>query len=442
MRKQAISFLVLSSFLCSCNSSIESTPLSSDTHLYIDDFPDEDLRKPSREISSREEFIYALDYLTFYQITDTVYFQITDDYKKNFFNIYQEFLQAKKCTEIADVFQIDLDRNEYEEGSLVGLTLFYDPTFSSEKPVDPNYDSIFIQEFDYQGNLNIRGEDFNGFYIEKADLDEAEVSNSEQLYYVLLNGYKPVCTTSITEQLYDEMKVILRRLISDDMSEIEKIKQVYNFLTSEVRYDTYIVDAGGTEPFKSQSYYLEGVILNRYGVCDSKAKAFVSLLAIEGIEAKRIAAEDEDSKHAYNLVKADGTWYLTCSTYGSNRLTIADQEYVVPSYNMFLTTLKTPYESWNYQSQMHSDLQSLVSEEPYDYYAANNLIFDDTQDVLNLVLDYSHDNSLRYKKFEFALEKVSIEEVIDAFSKADFTCDYSFFSESNIALDTYSVMFY
>lgn len=442
MLKKVLSFLLLSCLLCGCDSFAESVSFSNDSRLYISSFPDEDLRKPGVEISSREEFIYALDYLTFYQITDTVYFRITADYKKGFSNIYQEFLAAKKCAEIADTFQIDLDRSEYAASSLVGLTLFFDPTFSSEKPINPNYESVLIQEFDYEGKLNIRNEDFDGFYIEEAGLKEVDVSNSEQLYYVLLNGYKPICTTSITERLYAEMKSILKRIISDDMSEVEKIRQVYDFLTSEVRYDTHIVEAEGMEPFRSQSYYLEGAILNRYGVCDSKAKAFVSLLAIEGIQAERIAAEDDDSKHAYNLVKAEGKWYLTCATYGSNRLAIDGKEYAVPSYNMMLTTMKTPYPNWNYHSEMHMDLQSLVSDVPYDYYLENDLIFDDGKNVLNLVLEYGKEKSLKYKKFEFALEKVSIDEVMESFSKVDFNCDYSFLSESNIALDTYSVLFY
>lgn len=433
-----ICLFVLPLFSCSYN----DEKVLPENLTYIDDFKNEDLPKPNLEISSKDEFKYALDYLTFYGINQKVYFKISDSYKDDFYNIYQEFLATKKITEIADVFQVDLDRNYYDKFSLIGLEVFYNNDFASLNPENPNYNSIFIYEHDYLKDLNKRDSNFNDFKLYKKNNGHVKVSNSEQLFYALENDYLPICEEdSNAETIFEEMKSVLRRIAGDDMDEITKIKQIYNFLTSEVRYDVEISQQSNADIYKSKSYYLDGVFLNRYAVCDGKAKSFVALCRLEGIEAYRVTDFDDSfSGHSYNYVKADDKYYLVCTTYGSNRINDGENEFVVPSYNMFLTTLETCYQ-WEYDSEMFESIKEQIVSTSYDFFNNDELVISNPTQLTDYIKNYQSDNELRYKKFEFVINDCSVEEIMKEAEKT-FENNFMFLSEKGINREIYSLFFY
>lgn len=62
-----------------------------ETLTFIDEMPETDLPRPEREIGSREEFIDALDYLSFYRVNEEISFEISEEYASTFYNAYQEF---------------------------------------------------------------------------------------------------------------------------------------------------------------------------------------------------------------------------------------------------------------------------------------------------------------------------------------------------------------
>ena len=169
---------------------------------------------------------------------------------------------------------------------------------------------------------------------------------------------------SAAEKIYREAKDVLRRIVSDDMTDYEKLKAIYNFLTCEVRYDRATADDGGGEAYRAQCYYLEGVFFNRFAVCDGKAKAYCLLAAMEGIEAVRVTDFNDDFQgHSYNYVNLNGKWYLSCATYGSAEMNFGDEENpdvkIVPQYNMFLTSLDTSLgDGWTYDSGMFPEIKA------------------------------------------------------------------------------------
>lgn len=429
------------SFVVSCQMEsllIQSSPSSS---LFADIPVEGGLPRPDGVLQSREDFIDTLDYLAFYQIDETIHFHVSDDYRSQFKNVYQEFLQAHKCSEIASVFPVDLDRNAYDADSVIGLTLFANPSIATREPLASAADVTFVHPADYQRDCNARGEDFEAFPIDRKETLEVDVADGNQLYYALCRGYRPRCRTEEVLRLYEAMRDVLRRIVADDMDEKTKVRQIYDFLTSEVRYDDLVASQQDSETVLSKSYYLEGVFLHRVAVCDGKSKAFVALAAIEGIAAVRIAAEDVDSKHAYNLVYVDKEWYLICTTYGSTRMEFEGEVYIVPSYNMFLTSRDTPYASWDYQSAMHADIQEQVRLEPYPYFAESGLVFSDVEVLVNQIVDYGTRLPLANVKFDFGLEGIDIEQVMEAIDDRNLGLSPLYLSERNVGFETYSVLF-
>lgn len=182
------------------------------------------------------------------------------------------------------------------------------------------------------------------FYIDGAK-ETMSVSTSNMLYKAVAWGYKPVFMGSQAEnlkQIYDNAKDALSYIVSDEMSEYEKVHAIYDYIIYNVRYDHDCANAEDkyvsgnlslNEKMKYYGYYLEGIFLNKFykkdmhAVCDGKSKAFVLMCGIEGITSVRISGEaSSDGKnfggHAWNKVLLDlnGTgdkeWYFVDTTWG------------------------------------------------------------------------------------------------------------------------------
>lgn len=182
------------------------------------------------------------------------------------------------------------------------------------------------------------------FYIDGVK-ETMSVSTSNMLYKAVAWGYKPVFMGAQAEnlkQIYDNAKDALSYIVSDEMSEYEKVHAIYDYIIYNVRYDHDCANAEDkyvsgnlslNEKMKYYGYYLEGIFLNKFykkdmhAVCDGKSKAFVLMCGIEGITAVRISGEaSSDGKnfggHAWNKVLLDlnGTgdkeWYFVDTTWG------------------------------------------------------------------------------------------------------------------------------
>lgn len=182
------------------------------------------------------------------------------------------------------------------------------------------------------------------FYIDGVK-ETMSVSASNMLYKAVAWGYKPVFMGSQAEnlkQIYDNAKDALSYIVSDEMSEYEKVHAIYDYIIYNVRYDHDCANAEDAyvsgnlslnEKMKYYGYYLEGIFLDKFykkdmhAVCDGKSKAFVLMCGIEGITAVRISGKaSSDGQnfggHAWNKVLLDlnGTgdkeWYFVDTTWG------------------------------------------------------------------------------------------------------------------------------
>lgn len=198
------------------------------------------------------------------------------------------------------------------------------------------------------------------FYIDGVK-ETMSVSTSNMLYKAVAWGYKPVFMGSQAEnlkQIYDNAKDALSYIVSDEMSEYEKVHAIYDYIIYNVRYDHDCANAEDkyvsgnlslNEKMKYYGYYLEGIFLDKFykkdmhAVCDGKSKAFVLMCGIEGITAVRIsgkASSDGQNPrgHAWNKVLLDlnGTgdkeWYFVDTTWGD----VGDDSKEILSHAYFL----------------------------------------------------------------------------------------------------------
>lgn len=227
------------------------------------------------------------------------------------------------------------------------------------------------------------------FYIDGVK-ETMSVSTSNMLYKAVAWGYKPVFMGSQADnlqQIYDNAKDALSYIVSDEMSEYEKVHAIYDYIIYNVRYDHDCANAEDkyvsgnlslNEKMKYYGYYLEGIFLNKFykkdmhAVCDGKSKAFVLMCGIEGITAVRISGEaSSDGKnfggHAWNKVLLDlnGTgdkeWYFVDTTWGD----VGDDSKEFLSHAYFLLS-DDEVKNTHVEKQGHGYPKA---EGKFDYYA-------------------------------------------------------------------------
>ncbi len=227
------------------------------------------------------------------------------------------------------------------------------------------------------------------FYIESVK-ETMSVSTSNMLYKAVAWGYKPEFMgeqADKLQQIYDNAKDALSYIVSDDMSEYEKVHAIYDYIIYNVRYDHDCANAEDkyvsgnlslNEKMKYYGYYLEGIFLNKFykkdmhAVCDGKSKAFVLMCGIEGITAVRISGEaSSDGKnfggHAWNKVLLDlkGTgdkeWYFVDTTWGD----VGDDSKEFLSHAYFLLS-DDEVKNTHVEKQGHGYPKA---EGKFDYYA-------------------------------------------------------------------------
>ena len=243
---------------------------------------------------------------------------------------------------------------------ILEVSIKYDSAAASQSTADPERDGrVNIASANDVINRETfpedqrRGEDFTAFAIDTGDYPERSVYNSEELWWAIEHGYRPVFAieNSDAERIYNKAKDVLRNIISNDMNDFEKTLAIYEHLIGSVTYDhdTY-ADVDAIPSAENACYYLEGVFDYGKAVCDGKSKALVLLCGIEGIESVREFGynEVEGVGHAWNYVNIDDVWYCVDTTAGDPLMSASDgvtdffgRRVEIIDYSAFLAALDT-----------------------------------------------------------------------------------------------------
>ncbi len=158
-----------------------------------------------------------------------------------------------------------------------------------------------------------------------------QVATSNQLYFAVSLGFKPVPVVgSKAEIIYNEARSVLNTIIGAGDSQTQKALAIYEWLSLNVQYDYKLantsLDSG--EAQKYNSFYLEGVFIDRFAVCDGIAKAYSLMCGMEGIPNYKVVGIAGGVGHAWNEVLLGSRWYAVDATWASAKTAIGENGYL------------------------------------------------------------------------------------------------------------------
>lgn len=314
-----------------------------EARFYISHFHDYGGYAQNRYITSKEELKNLILFVLENKIAEIKFYAgyATPE------TVKKDVSEVRDCVEESGIipgYSLEIDGNEFT----IKFRFFADEAGVIETVNSPEYDApdgfMDAVQNTYSKPHYDNVKKTRNFYIDGVK-ETMSVSTSNMLYKAVAWGYQPVFMGSQKEnlqQIYDNAKDALSYIVSDEMSEYEKVHAIYDYIIYNVRYDHDCANAEDAyvsgnlslnEKMKYYGYYLEGIFLNKFykkdmhAVCDGKSKAFVLMCGIEGITAVRISGEaSSDGKnfggHAWNKVLLDlnGTgdkeWYFVDTTWG------------------------------------------------------------------------------------------------------------------------------
>ena len=205
----------------------------------------------------------------------------------------------------------------------IGISFTFGAKLPINKKTAPRTQNILDKPYYERVDLEDRPVSYNNFVSDKQAL-LLPVETSEQLYHAVESKATPVFEEKNTkaEELYNDAKDVLRDIISDEMTDYEKVLSIFDYICYNTVYDDEIVDHDDDQvSFTSfKSFYLEGVFDDGLSVCDGFSKAFSMMCNMEGIDCVRITGRIYKNGvykglHAWNKVRIGDDWYIVDITW-------------------------------------------------------------------------------------------------------------------------------
>ena len=333
------------------------------------------IEEPSSTIHSMEDLKKLTDYHAFYKDVDSFDVNLDFDY----------MYKTKQRTMESEINYL------YWYGELVNGVMGISGTKKSSSTwtiTYEYYDNAYINSREtvhplddllYTEPTSNRSADYNDFATEDETKPNADVATSQQLWYAAEHGYRMnALPDTPAEKYYNLSKDLLRNIIKNDMTDYEKVTTIYDYIEHHSSYCYQALEAPDSDDpanfpdrvcAQYKAFFIEGFFDNNTIVCDGFSKIYTLLGRMEGLNIVRGSGTSdtrwttkEVAGHAYCFVELDGKYYLSCPTWGQQRIT--QNEFVLEK-NYFLSP-KSYMDS--YQCQAWNEFTYATSINNVDYF--------------------------------------------------------------------------
>lgn len=116
----------------------------------------------------------------------------------------------------------------------------------------------------------------------------------------------PECVEGIDES-FRLTGELLKELVTDEMTDREKVEAVYGYITEKVAYDFRYYSGKNDMPFESTVAL--GALRDSLAICGGYAHALETMLDMCGIKNSTVSGTSKGEYHAWNYVVLDGQGY-------------------------------------------------------------------------------------------------------------------------------------
>ena len=117
--------------------------------------------------------------------------------------------------------------------------------------------------------------------------------------------------------LYDAAVAWLDENITEEMTDLEKVTVIYEYLSGNVQYSTELLNALNTSFTFDLGITAYGAMIDNLTICQGYADAFDMLTSMLGMNCVQIYGLGSGEPHNWNMIELDGNWYHVDCTWGA-----------------------------------------------------------------------------------------------------------------------------
>ena len=160
--------------------------------------------------------------------------------------------------------------------------------------------------------------------------------------------------SAFDEESTAQAKKILPAVITEGMSEYEKVKAIHDYIAGNTKYDRENLE---NDTIPDSSYSPLGVFVHGTAVCQGYAYAFELLCDLAGVDCVLVTGTADGGGHAWNQVKVDGKWYNIDVTWDDPIYTFNGVPMDIICYDYFLIS-----DSQMYKDHIAEDAKYICNE--------------------------------------------------------------------------------
>lgn len=158
-------------------------------------------------------------------------------------------------------------------------------------------------------NMKADIENWDGSYVGFGDYRVHRLFDDSAILQAHQTGDTSTLSEQDKETLQMALDVIDSLALTEDMSDYEKEKAIYDWQVKYVRYDeSHQAALPPDESIADYNYHPYGVLKYGQAICVGNATTFKLMMGLLGIES-HIIHSTEQGEHAWNLVKIGDGWY-------------------------------------------------------------------------------------------------------------------------------------
>ena len=201
--------------------------------------------------------------------------------------------------------------------------------------------------------------------------------------------YDPETRADIQQMIREEVSMIANEIISSDMSDVEKVIAINQYIVDHTVYDD---DAYESLRYIGPGFLLEeflhastagGVFLQGYAICEGLTAAFMLLTDYVGIRSIAVTGHTtkDPGRHMWNRVLIGDQWYIVDVTYN-------DDEHVPNSALLLADDLADEFYFEDEFFLIDSKLKDYRAPGAsiHEYYYLRGLIANDTSEALEILI--------------------------------------------------------
>ena len=169
--------------------------------------------------------------------------------------------------------------------------------------------------------------------------DGVYADTSNQMVYVMEQGYRPIPNSESLSSLYKLIKGVAVRIVTKEMTDEERALAFFDYIALNTIIDGEIEEERGKATseynlYLFEEFRIEGVFLRNKAVDVGIAKAYVVLCSLYGIPCSICSADVDGETYTYNKIFVGGKYYVVDIA----RSMFVVDGYSVVTHDLFMTS--------------------------------------------------------------------------------------------------------